>query len=193
VVGGALITTWLQPFGGISSPLEAAQIAIPRTAGALGVWGAGIGVMQALLLRRRLAGALWWPVATGSGWALAGALSGALPVTGAVTGRGVDIGPLGFAAVGVVTVMAIGLLSGLFQWLILRQQIDRAGWWVWATAGAIALAILVAAVILAVVQAVGWLRPEDFPSAQAWGVAGAAVGLVYGAVSGQVVIRVLRP
>jgi len=192
VVGGALITTWLQPFGGVSSPLEAALIAIPRTAGALGVWGAGIGILQALLLRRHLAGALWWPIATASGWAVAGAVSGALPVTGAVTGRGVDIGPLGYGAVAVVTVVAIGLLSGFFQWLILRQHVRRSGWWVWASAGGIALAILVAAVILAVIQAVGWLRPEDFPSAQSFGVAGVSVGLIYGAVSGQALIKVLR-
>jgi hypothetical protein len=193
VVGGALITAWLQPFGAVSLPLEAEAIGIPRNAAALGVWGAGIGIMQALLLRGQLAGALWWPIATGSGWALAGALAGALPVTGAVTGRGVDIGPLGFVAMGVVTVLAIGLLSGLFQWLILRQQVDRASSWVWTTTGGIALAIPVAAVILAVVQAAGWLRPEDFPSAQALGVAGAAAGLVYGAVGAGIDQRVVPP
>jgi hypothetical protein len=192
VVGGALITTWLQPFATVSSPFAAAAIAIPRTAGALAVWGAGIGIMQALLLRGQLAGALWWPIATASGWAVAGALSGALPVTGAVTGRGIDIGPLGFVAVSVVTVVAIGLLSGLLQWVILRPQVERVGWWMWATAGGIALAILVAALILGLVSALGWLRPEDFPSAQSWGVAGVAVGLVYGAVSGQALVRALR-
>jgi hypothetical protein len=193
VLGGALITAWLQPFKVVTSPLEAAAIAVPRTAGALGVWAAGIGILQALILRRQLVGAHWWPLATMSGWAIAGALSGALPFGGAVTGRGLDIGPLGFVAVAVVTVLAIGLLSGFFQWLILRQQLDRSGRWVWTNAGGIALAILVAALILGLVSAVGWLRPEDFPSAESWGVAGAVIGLVYGAVSGQVLIRLLRP
>lgn len=195
VVGGALITAWMHPFfEGVTSPLEAAAIAIPRTAGALGVWAAGIGIMQALLLwRRQVVGAYWWPLATISGWAIAGALSGALPFGGAVTGRGFDIGPLGFVAVGVVTVLAIGLLSGLFQWLILRTQVDRASRWVWTTAGGIALAMVAAVVILGLVSAVGWLRPEDFPSAGSWGVAGAAVGLVYGAVSGRVVSSWLHP
>ena len=192
VIGGALITLWLYPFAPVSSPLAAAAIAVPRTAGALAVWGVGIGAMQALLLRGRLVGMFWWPVATASGWAIAGALSGALPVTGAVTSRGVDIGPLGFVAVSVVTVLAIGLLSGLFQWVILRRQVERAGWWMWATAGGIAVAILVAALILGLVSALGWLKPEDFPSSQAWGVAGAAVGLVYGVVSGQALSRLLR-
>jgi hypothetical protein len=149
--------------------------------------------MQALILRRHLVGARWWPLATISGWAIAGALSGALPFGGAVTGRGLDIGPLGFVAVAVVTVLTIGLLSGVFQWLILRRQLDRSGRWVWITAGGIALAMLVAAVILGLVSAVGWLRSEDFPSAQSWGVAGAAIGLVYGAVSGQALISLLPP
>ena len=48
-----------------------------------------------------------------------------------------------------VTVLAIGFLSGFFQWLILRQQVDRSGRWVWTTAGGIALGVLVAGVILA--------------------------------------------
>jgi len=201
VLGGALIRAWLQPtFGAnniVTSPLEVAAVYaavhIPSTAVALGVWGACIGMMQALVLRRQLVGAYWWPLATMSGWALAGAVSGALPFGGAVTGSGFDIGLLGFVAVSVVTVLAIGFLSGFFQWLILGQQVDQSGRWVWSTAGGIALAVLVAGVILVLVSAVGWLRPEDFPSAASWGAAGAVVGLVYGAVSGQVVTRLLRP
>jgi hypothetical protein len=61
VVGGALITMWLQPFQPVSDPLATAQITIPRIAGSFAVWGAGIGIVQAALLRRRLAGAYWWP------------------------------------------------------------------------------------------------------------------------------------
>ncbi len=60
VLGGALIRAWLQPtFGAnnvVTSPLEVAAVYaavhIPSTAVALGVWGAGIGMMQALMLRR---------------------------------------------------------------------------------------------------------------------------------------------
>jgi hypothetical protein len=203
VLGGTLIRAWLQPtFGAnnvVTSPLEVAAVYaavhIPSTAVALGVWGAGIGIVQALMLRRQLVGAHWWPLATMSGWALAGALVGALPFGGAVTGSGIDIGLLGFVADAVVAVLAIGFLSGFFQWLILRKQVDRSGRWVWTTAGGITLAMLVAAVIviLVLVSAVGWLRPEDIPSAASWGVAGAVVGLGYGAVSGKMLIRLLRP
>jgi hypothetical protein len=194
VVGGVLITTWLQSFPPVSDPLATAEITIPRIAGALGVWGAGIGLMQTLLLRRRLAGAYWWPLATIGGWVIAGALTSALPIGGAVTGRGIDIGPIGFLAQAVATILAIGLLSGLFQWLILRQQVDRAGRWVWITVVGIALGMCVAAaLLLGPASALGWLRPEDFPSAQSWGVAGALVGLAYGAVSGWALSRLPRP
>lgn len=199
VVGGALIRAWLQPsfgLGFVTSPREYAEyiaVHIPSIAVALGVWGAGIGIMQALILRRQLVRAYWWPLATLSGWALAGVVPGALPFGGEVTGNGFDVGPLGSVAVAVVTVLAIGILSGSFQWLILRQQVDRSGRWVWVTAGGIVLAMPVAGVILVLVSAAGWLHPEDFPSAQSWGVAGAVVGLVYGVVSGQGVIRLLRP
>jgi hypothetical protein len=193
VLGGALITAWLQPFEVMSSPLDAAAIAVPRTSAALGVWAAGIGIMQSLILRRHLVGVRWWPLATIAGWSIAGALSGALPFTAAVTGRGIDIGPLGFVAVAAVTVLAIGFVSGVFQWLILRHQVDRSGRWVWTNAGGIALAVVFAAAILGVMRTANWFQPEDFPSAQSWGVAGAAIGVVYGVVSGLVLIKLLRP
>lgn len=193
VLGGALITAWLQPFEVMSSPLDAAAIAVPRTSAALGVWAAGIGIMQSLILRRHLAGVRWWPLATMAGWSIAGALSGVLPFTAAVTGRGIDIGPLGFVAVAAVTVSAIGFVSGVFQWLILRHQVDRSGRWVWTNTGGISLAVVFAAAILGVMRTANWFQPEDFPSAQSWGVAGAAIGGVYGVVSGLVLIKLLRP
>jgi hypothetical protein len=193
VLGGALITAWLEPVEVTSSPLGAAAIAVPRTSAALGVWAAGIGIMQSLILRRHLVGVRWWPLATIAGWSIAGALSGVLPFTAAVTGRGIDIGPLGFVAVAAVTVLAIGLVSGAFQWLILRRQVERSGRWVWTNAGGIALAVVFAVAILGGMRTANWLRPEDFPSAQSWGVAGAAIGVVYGVVSGLVLVKLLRP
>jgi hypothetical protein len=118
--------------------------------------------MQSLILRGHLVGVRWWPVATLGGWALAGGLSGVLPFTAAVTGRGIDVGPAGFVAVGAATVLAIGLVSGPFQWLTLRRQVARSGLWVWANAGGIALAVGSAAAILGLMSAAGWFQPEDF-------------------------------
>ena len=190
-LGGALITAWLQPFEAVSSPLDAMAVAVPRTSAALGVWAAGIGTMQSLILRRHLGGVRWWPLTTIAGWSIAGALSGVLPFTAAVTGRGIDIGPLGFVAVAAVTVLAMGFLPGVFQWLILRHQVDRPGRWVWTSAVGIALAVVFAAAILGVMRAANWFQPEDFPSAQSWGVAGAAIGLVYGVGTSVVLIKLL--
>jgi Na+/glutamate symporter len=64
---------------------------------------------------------------------------------------------------------------------------------VWTNAGGIALAVVFAAAILGVMRTANWFQPEDFPSAQSWGVAGAAIGVVYGVVSGLVLIKLLRP
>jgi len=191
--GGALITAWLEPFNVVTSPVDAVAIAVPRTSAALGVWGAGMGIMQSLILRRHLVGVRWWPLATLAGWAFAGALSGVLPFTADVTGRGIDVGPLGFVAVGAATVLAIGFVSGVLQWLILRRQVDRSGVWVWTNTGGIALAVVFAAVILCLMSAAVWFQSEDFPSAQSWGVAGAAIGVAYGVVSSPVLIKLLRP
>jgi hypothetical protein len=149
--------------------------------------------MQSVVLRRRLVGVGWWPLATLAGWAFAGALSGILPFTAGVTGRGIDIGPVGFVAVAALTVLATGFVSGVFQWLILRHQVDRSGLWVWTSTGGIALAVALAAAILGLMSAADWFQPEDFPSAQAWGVAGAVPGLAHGVVSGLALISLLRP
>jgi hypothetical protein len=192
ILGGALITAWLQPFEIVSSPLDAAAIAVPRTSAALGVWAAGIGIMQSLILRGHLVGVRWWPLATIAGWSVAGALSGVLPFTADVTGRGIDIGPFGFVAVAAVTVLAMGFVSGILQWLILRHQVDRPARWVWTNIGGIALAVVFAAVILGLMRAADWLQPEDFPSAQSWGVAGVAIGVVYGVASSRVLSKLLR-
>jgi hypothetical protein len=63
---------------------------------------------------------------------------------------------------------------------------------VWTTAGGIAFAVVFAGAILGLMTAADWLQPEDFPSAKSWGVAGAAIGVAYGVVSSQVLIKLLR-
>ena len=52
-------------------------------------------------------------------------------------------------------------------------------------------AVAFAAAILGLMRAADWLQPEDFPSAQSWGVAGAAIGVVYGLVSSPELIKLL--
>ena len=60
----------------------------------------------------------WWVLASTVGWAVGGGLSGSL-------------GSIQVGYVGGMTVGAAG--AGMLQWLVLRQRIDRAGWWVLAT------------------------------------------------------------
>ncbi len=71
--------------------------------GAIG--GAALGVSQWLVLRRQLARAGWWIVASTLGWA---------------------VGVVVFGLLG-------GTVAGVLQWLVLRQQIARAGWWIAAS------------------------------------------------------------
>ena len=76
---------------------------------------------------------LWWVLASTVGWAVGGGLSGSL-------------GSIQVGYVGGMTVGAAG--AGMLQWLVLRQRIDRAGWWVLATA-------LASAIVGALIVAVG--------------------------------------
>jgi hypothetical protein len=42
------------------------------------------------------------------------------------------------------------------------------------------------------VDVIGWLRPEDFPSAKSWVLFGGVVGLVYGATTGLILGQLPR-
>lgn len=195
--GGGIARAMSQPFfgGRVTSPVEGARILAVNTAVALAVWGAGIGILQWLVLRELLKRAGWWIPATIGGWSIAGAVSGALSgaIGGAVTTIGGDIGPIGFIIVAVVGILAVGFLPGAFQWLVLRRQVEGAGRWVSATAAGFALAGVAGfTVVRGGLVMVGLLRPEDFPSAAAFVAFGAVMGPVYGAVTGNVLARLLR-
>jgi hypothetical protein len=79
-----------------------------------------VGVLQWLILRRYVRGAVVW-VAASVGAAGLGAL--------VVLGVGLLGGRLGH----VVGVGLYGTLAGLLQWAVLRQHVPRAGWWVLAS------------------------------------------------------------
>jgi hypothetical protein len=84
-------------------------------------WGLIAGFAQWLVLRERLDHAGWWVPASAAGWALAQAIGDPL------------IGILGENVTGLIHTFGTGLLVGLLQWLILRRQVKRAGWWVLAS------------------------------------------------------------
>jgi hypothetical protein len=121
-----------------------------------------------------------------------GILSGAMG--GAVTGIGRDVGEWGFVVAAAVGILALGFLPVTLQWMILRRQVHRARRWLLGATGAFLVAAGVAAGVVrwGLVSVIGWLRPEDFPSAKASVSFGAVVGLLYGAMTG-LILRQLPP
>ena len=73
---------------------------------------------------------LWWVLATAVGWSVGGYLGSA---AGWGLSRGIAVVGYGAGAA------AGGIAAGVLQWLVLRQQVARAGWWVLAStvAGAV--------------------------------------------------------
>jgi hypothetical protein len=126
------------------------------------------GVLQWLVLRR--------DVARAGGWALAGIV--AVAIVGLVVfGVGVINVDIGW----VLGVALFGTMVGGLQWMVLRRQVARAGWWVLAST--VAWFAAMAGGALAAVDAqygrhpvLGWV----------------ALGVVYGAITGSVLVWMLR-
>jgi len=92
--------------------------------------GAGAGIIQWLILRRRVSRVGWWAPAMVAGFFLAFVLLYALSITfkGHYTNMLPEhIMPFVFLALG-------GTLAGVFQWFFMRKHISQAGWWVLASA-----------------------------------------------------------
>lgn len=85
------------------------------------VMGATGGYMQWVVLREKVARAGWWVLASALGFAAFFATPGAIDFSE---------NP---AMAGFLGVIALGLVGGILQWLILRRQVERAGWWFMAT------------------------------------------------------------
>jgi hypothetical protein len=199
--GGAIAGTIAEAMGrshyGVATSTADAVLIATRTAGAaLAVWGAVVGTAQWLVIRGRLRRVGWWVPATSVGWASAGVVAGILSgaMGGAVTGVGRDVGVWGFVVAAAVGILALGLLPVTFQWMILRREVHRARRWLVGAAVAFLVTAGVAAGVVrwGLVSVIGVLRPEDFPSAKAWVLFGAVVGLLYGAMTGVILEQLLR-
>ncbi len=140
-------------------------------AGYVGVTVGGVvaGVLQWLVLRRQVARAGWWVMAS----AVAAAIVGVV-----IFGVGVVSVDVGW----VVGAGLFGTVLGVLQWrLVLRCRIARAGWWVLAStvgwvAGGPGVGFVSAIVGATWRAAVSW----------------ALLGAVYGAITGPVLVRLLR-
>lgn len=89
--------------------------------------GAGVGIMQWLVLRRQVSRVGWWALASlvGLGVAAVGGVAVAL-----AAGYSMEWFPMA----GWIVIAAVGgAMAGIMQWLILRRQVSRAGWWVLAS------------------------------------------------------------
>lgn len=137
------------------------------------IWGLLVGIGQWLVLRQWLDRAGWWILAIAGGNLLA-------------TSVGVVLqGVLGEDVGGLILTIGLGLVPGVLQWLFLRQQVARAGWWVLAST------VLVFGALLAGVAAgsgVG-LKEGGFGFGA---VAGIVSGVVFAVMSGFVLIWLLR-
>ena len=126
---------WTRP---LDSPIAAANYGL--------MLGAAVGLGQWYVLRRRI-DIKWqfWLAATAFGFALHGLLlgldvnliggpgpAGEAALTGELS-QGAALGSIGLLCSGIVVV-------GLLQWLVLRRNLPRAGWWVLVSTAALLLA-----------------------------------------------------
>ena len=139
------------------------------------ILGLAGGFMQWLVLRRRIAGTGWWvPASTLSLPAAPVIANGAM-----ILGGGISV------AAPILLGVLFAILSGIMPWLVLRRQLARAGWWIPAHL----LGSLVG-VALGVVgfHAVGLIGFYQF----AWAAAGAMFGAGLGAITGFILVWLLR-
>ena len=143
-------------------------LAHPPTDGA--VIGVSIGMMQWLVLKRRINRAGWWILASILGFAVGKALGDAIAPTVS--------GAMGSGLAGAV----IGASLGTAQWLVLRRHVAQAGWWLVASL----LAWAVGSIIIGAVDEAAGGPPG---AAYVIGAAGAAVA---GVITGATLVWLLR-
>lgn len=170
------------------------------------VVGTAVGIMQWLVLREHIHRAGSWAAACTVGGAAGGLVYEAFARA--------DLAEVTIARAfgGVVLGALVGsFVAGAIQWLVLRQQVHRAGWWVLASTvgGAIAFAVG-GAVGGAVAWLVGWVGVEFLSQAIPGGIPAAEDGIrhlgrivgvpvvlvvgvaVAGVITGPVLIGLLR-
>ncbi len=155
--GAGMFTRFGQPVG-----IETLQSSPPVLwAGYLGIaWGALlVGALQWLLLRRYLTQPSHWLLAS----------AGAAAVTGIVVFGSGAINSVSLDAAWIAGTGLFGSAAGVLQWLVIKRQVPRAGWWVLAST-------------------VGWI--VGIPAGEELGWNG--LGAVHGLITGSVMVWLLR-
>jgi serine/threonine-protein kinase len=146
-------------------------------AGAIG--GAVIGFAQWLVLRQQIDNAGWWILATLAGRAIGWAADWVTfsVVLRTITIMGVAERNTSIILADTASTIVSGALIGVAQWLVLRQQVHRAGWWVPATSASRMMGLTIF-----------WILAERMD----WTVARVMNEMTIGAVTGAVLIVLLR-
>ena len=159
------------------------------------VVGLFLGAGQWLVLRRRIQGAGWWVLATAASLAVVGAAKWSQgPIVEAITigtmeqvgdSAWMTVGPL--VGIGMATLFEgiAGLVVGLTQWLVLENQVWKAGRWVWISTLAWAIGGMV-------MSALGWALGEPGGETLMW-LNSIIGGIVPGAITATGLVGLLRP
>ena len=145
------------------------------------LFGAVGGFMQWLVLRRQIAAAGWWVLASTLGFAIApiAAIAGVMAMSQVMS---LDGNPM---ASPILLGVLFGILSGILPWLVLRRQVARAGWWVPAHLLGSLVGGAMGIVAFHVMALIGFYQ---FP----WAAAGAMFGAGLGAITGITLDWLLR-
>ena len=118
--------------------------------------GIGLAVLQWLVLQHRIRKSWRWMVATALGWLLGSTLIQAfLP-------EGMDF----------VAGVIIGITTGTAQWLVLRSELDWAGWWIvisvvaWTTGMALLPGVMLTGVMAGAITGLALILLIRFPKPQ---------------------------
>ncbi|MAG35143.1 MAG: hypothetical protein CL878_02690 [Dehalococcoidia bacterium] len=166
------------------------DIAIVGYSAGAGVGGIAAGLLQWLVLRRQVARASRWVLASTGAAAIIGVVGVAVGATLGFGVRWIDGGPettqeaTSGEWVFFVLLALYGTVLGVLQWLVLRRHVARAGWWVLASTGAWPLSIGVGAMVLQTVIAVTGVK---LPA-----VAATLIPALYGTITGTVLVWLLR-
>ncbi len=171
-LGWVLACTFAFGVAGLSVALSPSRDLILTGYLALAVSLVLAGVLQWLLLRGQVNEAGWWVLASITAVVVIGAL---------VFGVGVMNRDVGW----VLGVIVGWIVLGVLQWLVLRQEVTGAGWWVVATP----LGLLVA---IPVVGFVTWATGTPVDGAVGRLLPWHAFGAAYGAVTGTALWWLLR-
>ena len=106
------------------------------------VGGSVVGILQWLVMRQHLTRAGWWVLANTVGFAVYDVIAVSVMPYGVPLRYVAQLHV--FEAVYIVTgVAAGGAVVGILQWLVLRQHLTRAGWWVLASTVGLAVGFIV--------------------------------------------------